>query len=311
MQIRTVSRIHITLIDMNASIGRVDGGVGLTLDEPYVKIRASESDEIVLKCESENRERFLNAARKMMDFFGKGIDIEVLSDYRAHVGLGSGTQIALAVGKAYSEIYGLGLSVREIAKIVGRGGTSGIGISAFEFGGFLVDGGHSWKEKRDFLPSSASKASPAPLISRLEFPDWKVILVIPRISGAHGISEIELFRRTCPVPLEEVREICHIILMKLLPSVAEKDLDSFLSAIRRIQQIGFKKAEVERYGSTIKDFLDSFPFGMSSTGPTVYTVADTNAREKAREAERYFEEKGIECDSLITKARNRGAEVEV
>ncbi|MEM4524493.1 MAG: hypothetical protein QXF29_05285, partial [Archaeoglobaceae archaeon] len=128
MRVRTGSRIHITLIDMNASIGRVDGGVGIALDEPKIEIKAFRSDKVVVKGDSENFERFYTVANKMKNFFGKGIEIEILSDYKAHVGLGSGTQIALAVGKAYSEIYNLGLSVRKIAELLNRGGTSGIGV---------------------------------------------------------------------------------------------------------------------------------------------------------------------------------------
>ncbi|MDW7990039.1 MAG: beta-ribofuranosylaminobenzene 5'-phosphate synthase [Archaeoglobaceae archaeon] len=311
MRIRTGSRIHITLIDMNGSIGRVDGSVGLTINEPYVEIKAFKSDEVLIKGFSENLERFLSTSRKFKDFFGKGIEIHVISDYRPHVGLGSGTQIALSVGKAYSEIHGLNLSVMEIARIAGRGGTSGIGVSAFEFGGFLVDGGHSWVEKRDFMPSSISKARPAPLISRLDFPDWKIVVAIPKLVGAHGLGEVELFKKGCPVSIEEVRELCHLILMKIMPAVVEKDLDSFLEGIRRVQKIGFKRVEVERYGSLMKELLNMFPFGMSSTGPSVYTVTDTNSRELAREVEEYFNEKNIECDIFITKGRNRGAEVGV
>lgn len=156
MIIRTPSRVHVTLIDLNGEIGRIDGGVGFALEEPYVKIRAEKADEVVVVGESFNRERFEHVAKIFKEKFGKGMKIEVLSDYKPHVGLGSGTQISLAVGKAYSELYGLNLSTREIARITKRGGTSGIGVAAFEFGGFIVDGGHSKKLKRVFyLPLSA------------------------------------------------------------------------------------------------------------------------------------------------------------
>ncbi|WP_332881590.1 hypothetical protein [Methanosarcina horonobensis] len=33
------SRLHLTLIDLNAEIGRVDGGVGITLESPSWKFR--------------------------------------------------------------------------------------------------------------------------------------------------------------------------------------------------------------------------------------------------------------------------------
>ncbi|MEM4712049.1 MAG: hypothetical protein QXI78_03290, partial [Archaeoglobaceae archaeon] len=59
----------------------------------------------------------------------------------------------------------------------------------------------------------------------------------------------------------------------------------------------------------IRDLLESLPVGMSSTGPSVYAVTDTNARQMAKEIENYFAEKGIETETLITRGKNRGAEI--
>jgi beta-ribofuranosylaminobenzene 5'-phosphate synthase len=42
------------------------------------------------------------------------------------------------------ELYHQPLYVREIARVITRGGTSGMGTAAFEAGGFLVDGGHGF-----------------------------------------------------------------------------------------------------------------------------------------------------------------------
>lgn len=312
LRLRTPSRIHITLIDLNGTIGRVDGGVGLALDEPKIEILAKENEEIVLKGEIINRERFEISAKKMKKYCRRGVEITVISDYDSHVGLGSGTQISLAVGKAFSELYGLGLSTRDIAEIMGRGGTSGIGVSAFDFGGLIVDGGHSIKEKDSFLPSSASKAKPAPIIARLDFPDWDIVLAIPELKGVFGDAEVNLFQKSCPVPLEDVREICHLILMKMLPAVAEKDLDSFGEAVKKIQELGFKKVEVEQYGELIKNCFDIADcIGMSSTGPAVYAITDSNAKTLEKDLKNYFTEWGFKCKTIVTRARNRGAEIEV
>ena len=312
VRLRTPSRIHITLIDLNGAIGRVDGGVGLALEEPHIEIRVREHDSLVIKGVTVNGERFRISAEKMVSYCRKGAEIEVISDYESHVGLGSGTQISLAVGKAFSEIYGLNLTTRQIAEIMGRGGTSGIGVAVFDHGGLIVDGGHSIKEKKDFLPSSASKAKPAPLIARLDFPDWDIVLAIPELKGFFGDEEVNLFQKSCPVPLDDVREICHLILMKMLPAVVEADLDSLGVAIKRIQELGFKKAEVEQYGELIKGCFDLADcVGMSSTGPTVYAITDTGAKEIERSFIDYFKEKGYGCRSLVTKARNRGVEIEV
>jgi beta-ribofuranosylaminobenzene 5'-phosphate synthase len=312
MKIRTPSRIHITLIDLNGAIGRIDGGVGLALEEPFVEIKARKSDEITILGSGFNTDRFRVVAEKMRELGGGGIEIEVLSSYQSHVGLGSGTQISLAVGKAYSELYGMNLTTRQIAEIVGRGGTSGIGIAAFEAGGFVIDGGHSRKEKKSFLPSSASRAKPAPIIARHSFPDWDVVLAIPDLRGFYGGREVNLFQENCPIPLEDVRELSHIILMKLLPSVVEADLDEFSKAIARIQQLGFKKVEIDQYDDLIRECIEIVECaGMSSTGPTVYAVTDSNARDVARDFERYFAERGYSCETIITGARNRGADIEV
>ncbi len=312
MKVRTPSRIHVTLIDLNGELGRIDGGVGIALNEPFVMIKAEESDEVIVKGESENLDRYRDVAKRFHDRFGCGIEIEVLKDFKAHVGLGSGTQISLAVGKAFVEIYEIDMSVREIAEFVGRGGTSGIGVAAFEYGGFIVDGGHSTKEKKSFLPSSFSKAKPAPIIARHDFPEWEINVFIPENKGFFGMREKDLFEKNTPLSINEVRELCHTILMKLLPSVVEQDLDAFSDAIYRIQHVGFKRAEVSQYGDLISGLIETVKdygaVGMSSTGPVTYFIGE---KEGAKIVESYLKEKEIEFELVKTKARNRGAEVEI
>jgi beta-ribofuranosylaminobenzene 5'-phosphate synthase len=208
------------------------------------------------------------------------------------------------------------MTTRKIAGVTGRGGTSGIGVAAFEKGGFIVDGGHSIKEKKGFLPSSASKATPPPIISRQNFPDWKIVVVIPELMGFSGTREINLFERCCPIAIEDVRRITHLILMKLLPSIVEWDLDEFGEAIWSIQHLGFKRAEIDQYGGLIWRALElarglAPAVGMSSTGPAIYAITDANPKSVVKTCVRYFEENGLKCRGVITKARNRGADIEV
>ncbi|NIQ97303.1 MAG: GHMP kinase, partial [Desulfuromonadales bacterium] len=58
-----------------------------------------------------------------------------------HVGLGSGTQLGLAVAAAMTRLHGLELDSSELLRRLDRGLRSGIGIGAFRMGGVLLDGG--------------------------------------------------------------------------------------------------------------------------------------------------------------------------
>jgi beta-ribofuranosylaminobenzene 5'-phosphate synthase len=316
--IQTPSRIHLTLTDLTGQSGRVDGGIGIALDEPNILLEAEKSDELSVK--GDHAERAKSAAKAVMEKFGLGAaKIVVRSGYKLHVGLGGGTQLGIAAGKALCQLYNQPASVRDIAMIIKRGGTSGIGTAAFEMGGFIIDGGHSFgpgKQKVDFRPSSASQGvSPPPVIARHDFPDgWKILLAVPNLpQGAHGRREVDIFREYCPVPLADVHELCYQILVKMVPSIIEENLDDFGSAVNRIQDMGFKKVEVGLQHPLVQELMAGMReagaacSGLSSFGPTVYAVADSGARDIEAAAREVMREIGGEV--LITKSRNEGAKM--
>ncbi|VUT24697.1 MAG: Beta-ribofuranosylaminobenzene 5'-phosphate synthase [Candidatus Methanolliviera sp. GoM_oil] len=319
--IETPSRLHLTLIDLNGEGGRIDGGVGITLDDPRFLIEAKIADVTNVsgydQVPDEEKDHIVRAANMMLNHLGirTGVEFRVRNDYPMHVGLGSGTQMSIAAGKAVSELFGRKFSTREIARIVGRGGTSGIGTAAFEGGGFILDAGHSFGEvgeKKDYMPSSASNASPPPLIVRYDFPeDWKIVLAIPDIKGSHGDREIDIFQRFCPIDTKDVRELSHLILLKMIPSLLEKDIESFGEAVNRIQRTGFKKVEVGLQPAFINELMESmldlgaYGVGLSSFGPTVYGIIDNKNREIKEGVGRLLGNKNV----VVTKARNFGAKV--
>jgi beta-ribofuranosylaminobenzene 5'-phosphate synthase len=310
LTIITPSRLHLALIDMNASIGRVDGSIGLTLDEPVIKISARKSDIVEVTGKSEHSERMIKSAMALLPA-GEGINISIEEDYPSHIGLGSGTQASLAAGMAVNKLYDLGLGIYEVAVKVGRGGTSGIGVAAFETGGFILDGGHKFSEKKAFLPSAASKLPPAPVLIRKDFPDWDIVIVVPEQKGASKTDEVNIFRKVCPVPLREVEKLSHVILMQLLPALAEEDIVTFGKSINAIQELGFKKREVELQPES-KELMQvlrdsgAHGAGMSSFGPTVYAFGE-NADSLKMTARDFL---GGKAQVFITKARNKGARIE-
>ena len=312
IQVVTPSRLHITLIDLNGALGRIDGGVGLTLDYPSIRINAKKDAQLSVSGTTEFAERIKSAASAVLTQYNiNGVAIDVVQEYPNHVGLGSGTQVALAVGTAISELYDLNLNPTTIAKLTGRGGTSGIGVAAYEFGGFLVDGGH--KGKTEFLPSSASgKFGPGPIIARYDFPDWAIVLAIPNLRGASDKREIDVFQKQCPLPLNEVQELCHVILMEMLPAVVEHDIESFGRSINRVQTIGFKRRELELqpFCAHLVQFMrenGAIGAGMSSFGPVVYGITDG---KRLLKAVRSYLDDTIGGKVRAVKAQNTGAYVQ-
>lgn len=316
--IQTPSRIHLTLTDLTGQSGRVDGGIGITLDEPNILLEAQRADKLTVK--GDNADRAEAAARAVMERYNLGAaELVVRSGYKLHVGLGGGTQLGIAAGKALCQLYDRSVSIREIAMTIKRGGTSGIGTAAFEVGGFIIDGGHSFgpgKQKSDFRPSSASLGvSPPPVIVRHDFPEsWKILLAVPNLpQGPSGRREVDIFKEHCPVPLADVHELCYQILVRMVPSVIEENLDDFGSAVNRIQELGFKKVEVGLQPPLVQELMAKMReagaacAGLSSFGPTVYAIADSGARDIESAAREVMGDIGGEV--LITRSRNDGAKV--
>lgn len=309
------SRLHLTLIDLNAELGRVDGGAGIALESPCLEISATEDDTIEVFGDPFLAGRMRKAAEALLPA-GKGIRLHINDSLPDHVGLGSGTQAALSTAAAVNKIYGLGKSVRELAVAVGRGGTSGIGVAAFENGGFILDGGHKFKDKGAFSPSAASHVPPGPVLFRRNFPDWPIVLVIPNSKGAHAEEEVDIFKKCCPIPLAEVQEICHVILMQMLPALVEEDLESFGRAINHFQITGFKRKEVELQSRPVLDIMEymrdngASGAGISSFGPVVYGIVGSAGEGKRlrQEAQRMLDE-SLGGKVLLTKAKNHGADI--
>ena len=322
----TPSRAHVSLIDMHGGSGRVDGGIGITLDEPGVLLEAELSPVLsVTGCDPATRERIGQVAAGVLRELGLGgsVAISIRTLYPSHIGLGSGSQLSLAVARAITELHDRHLTTQELARLTGRGGTSGIGTAAFDHGGFIIDGGHRFGtggEKSDFRPSSASRGvNPAPVIVRHEFPsDWPILLAIPDIpAGASGGQETDIFRQFCPVPLDEVRALTHEVLMRMLPGIVEHDLDLFGSSVNTIQGLGFKKVELSLQPPAVPGLLSALRdagaagAGMSSFGPAIFAVADTGMQDLEHAARLFMEEQAGGGTTFVTTARNSGASVRI
>ncbi|MFQ5762593.1 MAG: beta-ribofuranosylaminobenzene 5'-phosphate synthase family protein, partial [Candidatus Bathyarchaeia archaeon] len=251
VRVRTPSRLHFTLLDMNGELGRVDGGIGVALEHPHFTITAEQSPHLrIIGHEASATEKF---AKRFLSHFKlpPTVAIAVHDAIPAHVGLGSRTQLSLGIASALAKLFKINASVEQMAAVMGRGGTSGIGLAAFKEGGFILDGGHTFGPngvKQKFLPSDACVAPPPPLLMRHQLPEeWSFVTAVPRVAARiHGEDEKRLFTQDCPVSGVAVNALCRVVLMKLLPAVVEKDVETFGQALTTIQEIGFKRLEIKR-----------------------------------------------------------------
>ena len=321
IRISTPARLHFGLIDMNGERGRVDGGVGLALTNPHtvIEARKSENLEVVFAEEPEIEERVaaaLDAIRRKYDL--GAATIRILERPLPHVGLGSATQTLLGAAHAVCRLYGVEKTSRELAAIVGRGGTSGIGVAAVEAGGFIVDGGHPFRRGRDgkqeYTPSGSTVGvSPPPILVRYDFPDWDVLVVVPMGRGESGLREVTLFKVVCPIPLVEVERMCHILMFQMMPAVLENDLEIFGAAMEDFQKAGFKVFEFRAQTALLHECLSFLRdnggagVGMSSWGPALFTFG-ADLTELHKKAIEWLAGHGG-GEAILTRADNSGMKI--
>ncbi|WP_460890698.1 beta-ribofuranosylaminobenzene 5'-phosphate synthase family protein, partial [Ramlibacter alkalitolerans] len=229
----------------------------------------------------------------------------------AHAGLGSGTQLALAVGSAFCAAFDIPLTTPQLAFALGRGARSGVGVAGFEKGGLLVDGG------------PRADGSPAALLARVDLPAaWRVLLVLdPRLQGLSGAAEKAALARLAPLPRAAAADICHEVLMRVLPGAAGAEFEPFAAGLTHIQQLlgehfapaqegrGFASEAVERLLRWVARNSQA-GIGQSSWGPTGFAFLPSEAQAHAVLAA--ARAAGVVDAGLavqVIRARNQGATV--
>ncbi|HIE34450.1 MAG TPA: kinase [Candidatus Altiarchaeales archaeon] len=310
--IKTPSRIHLGIMDLNGNLGRIYGSIGLALEEPSTVITAKHSDELEIL--GNEKERVSRIVEKFSDHFGikPRVIINVSESIPDHVGLGSGTQLSLAVSYALAELHSINISVRELATTMGRGILSGIGAEAFRKGGFIIDGGHE-TDRIEGLP---------PIIFRYHFPrNWSILIVSSGAGrGLSGGEELRAIEGIIPSSPEIAANICRIVQMKLLPSLILKDIDKFGQSLKEIDEnvgICFSKIQGglyrEEFSQKLVDFLTeegASGAGQSSWGPSVYAlIEDKLAKRLEEETRKFLIENDKTGTVLRTHANNEGAKI--
>ncbi|KQT47635.1 GHMP kinase [Aureimonas sp. Leaf454] len=294
---------------MHGGLGRVFGGIGMALAAPATRIRIEPADETSVEGPDRTRARWhLEAMRSRLGIDQLHHRLVIEETIPHHCGLGSGTQLALAVAAALRTLEGMPLDPEGDAAFLGRGARSGVGAGFFLEGGVLVDGGKGRNEL------------PPPVIARLSFPTaWRVVLVFdPSTQGMHGGAEAEAFKALPPFPERDAADICRLVLMQALPGLAEEDIVSFGQAIAEIQiRVGrhFQPAQGGIYASpkvaaAMKRLTaaGAHGAGQSSWGPTGFAFAASQAEAETLVGALGAHREGL--DIRIVEGRNTGASVD-
>ncbi len=313
VEVLTPSRLHFGLLGWGPELARQFGGVGLMVDAPGIHLLARPSDE--WQAYGPHAARVLEIAQRVSDQLGPKTGLragfEILRAPPEHIGLGTGTQLSLAVAQCLWTLRG-GRSIEpaHLAELTGRGHRSGIGLHGFARGGLIVDGG---KKNPQSIP---------PLLAHQWLnPAWRVLLVMPRLGpGPHGGREEDAFRKLPPTAPAAADHLCRLVLLGLLPAAAEGDLSAFGAALSELQdQVGAMFSAAQEGRKLAHPLLESLARGLrelgfhgvgqSSWGSTLYAFTDdprAHLDPRLGELTRQF---GLGADEFIwTRPSQTGAQ---
>ena len=326
VRVSAPARLHLGFLDLNGNAGRKFGSIGLAINSHFTTLTAQKdtsisvvgpvaSDALCTRAES-IVQAFYQTLGSAISAKDRGVNITLEQVIPEHAGFGSGTQLNLAIGTALCKLHNIPATTPEIAAQLGRGARSGIGISTFDLGGFIIDGG--------LKPNTTVP----PLLAHHAFPDdWRIVLIMDtHHQGVHGQQEKQAFTALPEFPQHRAQAICHLTLMQLLPALVEQDIDQFGDAITQIQSLigdHFAPAQGGRYTSPLvaqllahAQQLGHKGIAQSSWGPTgcVFVEGEQQAIDLITELNNYANSLSSSQQRpalLLTQANESGAKTTV
>lgn len=225
-QVTTRARLHFGFFDPSGRGQRPFGSLGLGLTWPQTRLSISRA--AVPSVAGEDAERagaYLSAIAShfaIEDCFALSVEETI----PRHAGLGSGTQLALAVGTAFAALEGLDLPPAKIAALLGRGRRSGIGIGTFAAGGVVLDAG-------------PENGAPPKIVAQVPFPEaWRVLLIFDASArGLHGSGEADAFAKAPRFPDAEAANLRRRAEEIALPALQAGDFDRFCAEVGHLQMV--------------------------------------------------------------------------
>jgi beta-ribofuranosylaminobenzene 5'-phosphate synthase len=301
------------------------GGVGLMIEAPSFLVVASRSDRDAVNCldltpaEAGWTE---SAVTRIVAQYRRNCPAErqppscAISVQRAipnHRGLGSGTQLAMAVAQALALLAGDGhADAATLARRAGRGKRSAVGIHGFARGGFLVDGG-----KR-------ADTEIGQLVARADLPaDWRLLLITPGEStttGLAGQEEVTALEQLPGMPVPLTERLCRLALLEMLPALADRDCDWFGEALFQFgRAVGdyFRPVQGGTYADPLLANLVSWlrsegvrGVAQTSWGPTIAVCCPSSEVAHSWQSRIQSDARWNRCHLQIAAPLNTGAAIQ-
>ena len=308
LRIEAPARLHLGFLDLHGGLGRRFGSIGLTLEGIATRLLLEPGPaDSSAGPEAARIGRIQELLQRTLGLPPAKVGVEAAIP--SHVGLGSGTQLGLALGVGQARFAGRELDAAAIGQVLERGARSGIGIAAFTHGGLITDGGKG--------PGDA----PPPILSRLPFPEaWRVLLVLDEArQGLSGEAERQAFQHLPEFPAELAAHLCRLVLMRFLPGIALEDIGAAGTAIGEIQRlVGDHFAPVQGGRFISRGVTEALAWleaqgitgvGQSSWGPTGFALLEdaATAERLAMALATRFAEPFAALRFQVVAGRNRGA----
>jgi beta-ribofuranosylaminobenzene 5'-phosphate synthase len=315
IRISVPAHLHAGNMDLTGDLGRLYGTAGFTIQRPRTVVDASKASKTSASGEdAASAKKFAQAFIKKFKI-SSGIKVEVKETIPKHLGMGSQTALALAVGSAIAELYGKKIGLEEMALALGRSDIVALGLNSFRSGGFLVDGGYIIKQKGRMVP---------PLLFHHPIPkEWRIVVCIPQkpIPAILKIKadEDRILSELKRMPAEMSDRLSRIMLMQVMPAMAENDIKAFGKSITEFNgRLGgfwddFQKGRTYCHPiveSGISLMLKNGAYGACQTcwGPTFYGILDDS--KKAENLKKKLDallKKNGGGTVFVTRGDNRGA----
>jgi beta-ribofuranosylaminobenzene 5'-phosphate synthase len=309
VSVTTYGRLHLGFFNLSRETQRQFGSVGVAIDAFQTSLSLSQGpqQQTLDPWASAILQRHLAACEIHAE-----LNVAIQQAVPRHGGLGSGTQMALALGAAVNSLFDRPVAASAIAAIHQRGARSGIGIATFEHGGLVVDGGRG------------SQTTVPPMLARHAFPaDWHFLLIMDHSrDGLHGQGEKTAFKQLAPQSLAATQAIQQQLLSQGLPALIEQDFAAFSQFIGALQAYNaeyFAPAQGGPYTSQavarILHILQQQGYtgvGQTSWGPTGFVLLPSRAEAVAMQMQLLNEYVAQTTLSfLVTAAVNQPAHIHI